>query len=136
VTVELAVATAKRLLADRAGRIRLRDLVKSETESILVALATLGGDGDNASEDEFERRILQLEAASAKLAAIVAAGTYWGDASHVGIWTEAIQRLGDRGYDEGYQHLSSLRGYAGTPVMYSCAVGPWQQVSTTSSRQY
>lgn len=122
-TIELAVATAKRLLADQAGRIRLRDMVKSETESVLVILAALGGDGDDTSEDEFERRVLRLEAASAKLAAIAAAGAYWGDASHVPIWTEAIQRLGDRGYDDGYNHLSALRGYAGTLVMYSGAVG-------------
>ena len=122
-TVELAVATAKRLLADQTGRIRLRDLVKSEAESILVTLAAMGGDGDDDSEDEFERRILRIEGASAKLAAIVAVGAYWGDALHDAIWTEAIQRLGDRGYDEGYQHLSSLRGYAGTLVMYSGAVG-------------
>jgi hypothetical protein len=122
-TVELAVATAKRLLADQAGRIRLRDLVKSETESILVTLAGLGDDGEDASDDEFERRIVQLESASAKLAAIVAAGAYWGDTPHTAIWTEAIQRLGDRGYDQGYQHLSALRGYAATLVMYSGAVG-------------
>ncbi len=122
-TIELAVATAKRHLAEGSGRIRLRDLAKSETESILAVLEGLGGDGDDPGEDEFERRILRLEIASAKLAAIVAAGAYWGDASHVAVWTEAIQRLGDRGYDQGYQHLSALRGYAGTLVMYSGAVG-------------
>jgi hypothetical protein len=122
-TVELALATAKRYLVDTSGRIRLRDLVKAETEAVLETMSTLGPDGAQPTNDEFERRIRLIEAATMKLAAIVAAGCFWGEKGHLPIWTEALERLGGRGYDQGAEPLYRLRGYAGTIVMYSGAVG-------------
>jgi SIR2-like domain len=56
VTVELAVAAAKRHLVDPSGRIRLRDLVKTETDAVLATIASLGDDNGVFSVDEFERR--------------------------------------------------------------------------------
>lgn len=122
-TVDLAVAAAKRYLVDPSGRIRLRDLAKSETEAVLAAMAALGGDGDQPTDDEFERRMVVIEAATAKIAAIVSAGCFWGDQSHLGIWIETLQRLGNRGYDSGYEPLFKLHGYPATIVIYAGAVG-------------
>jgi hypothetical protein len=121
-TVDVAVATAKRLLADPSGRIRLRDLAKSETNAVLAVLDGIGDDGGDSSEDEFERRIVRIEGATAKLAAILATGAYWGDTEHISIWVEALQRVGDRGYDQGYRHLNWLRGYPATILLYSASV--------------
>jgi hypothetical protein len=122
-TVELAVAATKRYLAADSGRIRLRDLIKAETEATFATVAGLGNDDSDGSNDEFERRILAIEAATARLAAIAATTAYWGSENEDSIWIETMQRLGDRGYDNGFEHLSRVRGYAGSIVLYAACIG-------------
>jgi SIR2-like domain len=122
-TVELAVAAAKRDLVDQSGRIRLRDLVKAETDAVLATLADLGDDNGVFAVDELERRLVLCETSTAKLAAVFAVGCYWGDASHLGVWIEALQRLGSRGYDNGLEAYFKLRGYPATICLYAGAIG-------------
>jgi hypothetical protein len=118
-TVDLAIAQVKRLLADPAGRIRLRDLVVRETEAALAVLAGVGGDGGPGTAEEVDRRLRVLGEGAARLAAIAAVICFWGDGPEVGVVCEALARLGRRGYDQGNSWLWPLRGYPATLAMYA-----------------
>lgn len=94
-TRELAMATAKRYLAEERHFIRLEDLVKNETSRLVSALS--GPDFDVGSPkpdaDTILARVEKYEALTSTLASIFIVGCYWGSPQHFCLWRRSIERV-------------------------------------------
>ena len=90
----VAVATVKRYLVDPAARIRLSDLVKSETEELHARLYSgrFGLTG-NLTPDQLDKRADLYENFGEVLGAMLATGAYWGAADAEALWTGSVRRI-------------------------------------------
>lgn len=126
-TVDIAVATLKRLIADRSLRIRLHDLVMDEAEKLRSATSDECFPRtdeefrqDNASE-YIRNRVKRYQSESEVLVNLVAVGCMWGEEDeHDLLWGQALERVANRSkaYD-GNNWLLGLRNYPAVRVMYA-----------------
>lgn len=102
-STKIAIASAKRYLAEDRYQIRLHDLVTEETERVYSTLteANFPVNGVNFSIDELKRRLSRYEASLETLIALLATGCYWGTNNHRKLWVKVIERIGNSSVNRG-----------------------------------
>lgn len=131
----LAIAAAKRHLADDSGRIRLHDLFIAEGDRAKGLAMSVQARADQSSLAEFEQRASLLESSVSTLAPLVATVCYWGDDRHVEPVVEVLDRLVDDSPANGLTNLIALRNYPAALVLTAGLLGAiagkkWHTVST------
>ncbi len=119
-----AVALLKRYLPDPTHRIRLTDLITSETESLVERIAELPVAIDDVAA-VYEARMRTYEDASARLATLLAVGARFSDTEkHDQLWTDTVSRLANRSLvGSGKTHLINMQQYPTLLAMYAIAFG-------------
>ncbi len=96
VSVELAVEEVKRAITDPTAHISLHDLVSREVELIRQEIAGDRFDLDaTITAESMQTRLLEYEALSEKLLAMLGALAYHDDGRQSGVLARAIERLAD-----------------------------------------
>ncbi len=124
----LARAAVKRYVVDPAQRIRLEDLLTTETRKVLRALSDVP-DGwylPALSVDFIETRLRHYESLTATLRDIVAAGCYWGGPDQNALWTDVIKRLANVARPYSYpfsdEHVVTARLYPALLTFYAAGI--------------
>ena len=120
----IAVASLKRFLTEDRFRIELRDLVLSEVERQMTALAALPVHFAHASkgtlEAQFFTRLELYESRMEMLIPLLAHGCLYGTPAQATIWQDAILRMVSfPPYSAGHDQLINLRRYPATMLMYA-----------------
>ena len=119
-----AVVMLKRYLPDPTHRIRLIDLVASETESLVERITELPVAIDDV-EAAYEDRLRTYEQDSARLATLLAVGARFSDTErHDQLWTDTVSRLATWPLaGSGNTHLINMQQYPTLLAMYAVALG-------------
>lgn len=119
-----AVARLKRYLSDPVHRIRLHDLMLTETDRLIDAVANLLVNAPDANPVYLER-LREYEIASARLMTLLATGAYFSRSEdHDQILAAAIDRLANRQTERaGNVVLIELQQYPALLAMYATAIG-------------
>src|SRR5439155_10183574 len=120
-----AAATIKRYILDPNARIRLHDLVHEETERVIAELtaAAFPAQTNLQPAEEVQRRVAKYEALTETLRAILITGCYWGNQTHVPLWTGCLQRVANAtGSRNGLVYLLKLRRYPALVLLYAAGV--------------
>lgn len=123
-TAPLAVATAKRYLAEDRHRIRLHELVTGETERLYggfsdEAFPLYGGSTPN--EEEFKTRVERYRRTADVLLALTVTGCYWDERPGKGVWEDSVQRIANPQSRPGgtfYPLWDELRLYPALLLLY------------------
>lgn len=123
-TAPLAVAMAKRYLAEDRHRIRLHDLVTEETERLYAEASSqevfpLHGDSP-PTEEEFQRRARRYREMTDVLLNIMVTGCYWDGRPGKGVWEGSVERAANLPGPDGmhYQLWEDLRLYPALLLLY------------------
>lgn len=123
-TAPLAVATAKRYLAEDRHKIRLHDLVTGETERLYGELSDeafpLYG-GSTPNEEEFKTRVERYRRLTDVLLALTVTGCYWDKRPEKGVWEDSVQRIANPPSKSGgmfYPLWDELRLYPALLLLY------------------
>jgi hypothetical protein len=124
-SVQTAVASTKKYLAEHRYRIHLYDLVNGE---VIRAIGKLSSpDLTNlhipASSESLTERVRKYEAACNSLVAMAATCGQWGDPKTAEVWQIAQQRLYTITNSEGYQQLIDFQRYPITLITYAACMG-------------
>lgn len=123
-SVKMAVATVKRYLVEPAAKIRLRDLVHEETEKLYRELngaafplhTTLHPEG-------IQQRMEKYGALGETLLSVIVTGCYWGDAQHLKLWVDSLERIANpAGNNAGVVSLINLRRYPSLLFLYAAGL--------------
>lgn len=119
-----AVARLKRYLPDPVHRIRLTDLVTTETERLISRLADLPASVFDVPAI-YEDRVRTYEEATARLAALLAVGARFSDAErHDQLWTDTVKRPANRPLIASARvPLINMHQYPTLLAMYAVALG-------------
>lgn len=119
-----AVARLKRYLPDPTHRIRLSDLISTETVNLIKQVAGLPVAGDDVGAI-YEQRIRAYEEASVRLATLLAVGARFSDnEQHDQLWADTVDRLANRPLaGSGKTHLINMQQYPTLLAMYALALG-------------
>ncbi len=126
-TAPLAVATTKRYLAEDRHRIRLEDLVRSETERLYAELFTPElyppGEYTDVTETGFSTRVEGYRRRTEVLLAMMIAGCYHDDAERT-VWSDALERIANPPEVSGsyYPVLWQMRRYPALLLLYGGAI--------------
>lgn len=124
-STKLAVATAKRYLADSTSHIRLRDLVHEETEKLVAELTDerFPIQTNIAHADELKKRLAEYNALCQTPLALLITGCYWGAPSHARLWAQCLQRVASTAHNStGLVYLNRLRSYPALLLMYGAGL--------------
>jgi hypothetical protein len=124
-SAKLAAATLKRYLPDPNARIRLHDVVHEETERLVAELTATAFPAENRLEptEEVNRRVAKYDALTATLRSVLITGCYWGNETHLPLWTDCVQRVSNLTAEGGgYVYLVKLRKYPALVLMYAAGV--------------
>ena len=126
-SIDLLVKSAKRYIAEPEYRIRLDDLLTSETQSFLEKLesADLPVEGESFSAEEFQRQVDTYEATVEPLARIVGVLGRWGEKEEWKIIVDIVRSIlfyADRKRD-GSTPLLSLRSYPAVLLVAAYGIG-------------
>jgi hypothetical protein len=127
-TAPLAVATAKRYLAEDRHRIRLHELVTGETERLYgecfgESFPLHGSSAPN--EEQFETRVERYRRLTEVLLALMVTGCYWDDRPGKRIWEDSVQRIANPPSRSGgtyYALWDELRLYPALLLLYGGGV--------------
>jgi hypothetical protein len=123
-TAPLAVATAKRYLAEDRHRIRLHELVTEETERLYAEAFSEETfplySGSAPTEEEFETRAKRYRNMIEVLLALTVTGCYWDERPGKGIWEQSVQRIANPPEPRGprLQLWEELRLYPALLLLY------------------
>lgn len=128
-SAQLAVASLKQYLPEDRHRIRLHDLIISETQRCYEAISDQerfplgrGGFADNTAFDvEFLRQVRSYESLSEILLALFIHGCYWSETRHDGLWIKSLERLAQPHQIQGQyaEGLLRLRRYPALLLLYA-----------------
>ena len=126
-SIDLLVESAKRYIAEPEYRIRLDELLTSETQSFLEKLksADLPVEGGSFSAEEFQRQVDTYEATVEPLARIVGVLGRWGEKEEWKIIVDIVRSIlfyADRKRD-GSTPLLGLRSYPAVLLAAAYGIG-------------
>lgn len=119
-----AVAAMKRYLPDPAQRIRLHDVVMNEAESVRQRVAAVRN--DQPAREALLAAVAHAEAGTETLMALMAAGGYFGDATHRSLWTRVIEHVGRVDYERPGTYYPIWRDLQRLPAqlaLYAAGIG-------------
>jgi hypothetical protein len=123
-TAPLAVAIAKRYLAEDRHRIRLHDLVTDEAERLYgdaFSEETFPLQRESVpNEEDFKARARQYRSMTDVLLGIMVTGCYWDERPGKGVWEDSVQRIANpmRPREAFYPPLEELRLYPALLLLY------------------
>ena len=123
-TAPLAVATAKRYLAEDRHRIRLHDLVMEETERLhgdAFSEETFPLQRESIpSEEDFGTRAKRYRSMVDVLLTLTVTGCYWDERPGKGVWEDSVQRIANppRPRESFYSPLEELRLHPALLLLY------------------
>jgi hypothetical protein len=120
-SVELMIATAKRLQARPEHRIELDDLIGDEVRGISRALE--GPDGGIDSNERIAETIERYEGLVEILARVLSVMGKWGDGTESRAVNQVLSQLGTRAILGGLTRLIFLRTYPGVLALYGYGLG-------------
>lgn len=122
----LARATVKRYIVNPTERIRLQNLVTSETRRVLHSLAETPDGWYSAvpTAELIESRLSHYEARTATLRDIVSTGCYWGESEQRELWVGILRRLANvpRVYGSLYESVAQARLYPALLILYAAGI--------------
>lgn len=120
----VAVATVKRYLMEPRFRIRLDDLLRDETELAYSGFMSqrFAVTASPMSKEEFLQRVNDYEDTADRLAAVMAALSYYDEGSNSRLITRCIERLVQVTREDGLIALLALRFYPALLVLYAAGV--------------
>jgi hypothetical protein len=90
------VAALKVFLPDERLRIRLQDLIDSETQKLIRDLGSQDlGMGIEFSNEEVDRRLNRYADLARPVGQLLAVGGYWGSLAQAKLWSRAVQAVGN-----------------------------------------
>jgi hypothetical protein len=93
-TIDVAVATAKKYLMEEKYRIQLADMLTRETTRLLEATSDdFFPPNVQIDETEFKRRIARYEAQTEILLRLMITGCYWSQSYHKELWLRTLKRV-------------------------------------------
>jgi hypothetical protein len=122
---KIAVAAAKRHLADPTAHIRLRDLVHEETERLVAELTDQAFPAHSSLEatDELKQRLPKYNALCEILLSLLVTGCYWGGPQHAKLWVDSLQRVASSPQStSGLVYLNKLRNYPALLLLYGAGL--------------
>ena len=121
---EVAVTRLKRHLPDPTQRIRLYDLVTSETDAVIDQISDLPM-GMQSDLGAYLDRMAVYEQAAAGLMKLLATGAFFSDsADHDQLWVRSIERLATRPrHGAGDKCLIDMQRYPTLLAIYALGVG-------------
>jgi hypothetical protein len=124
-SVQSAVAQAKRYLPEAKHQIRLHDLLMGEIETLIDETSAARYPVQHQlSSEGVVRRIADFEALSAVAASIIATGCLWGAEEHHSLWVKAINRLVNVGSRLSGNSLAlDLARYPAVLLHYAAGIG-------------
>jgi len=128
-STEVAVATVKRYVAESRHRVRLMDLMRKETESV-VAAATLErtNQANETLPDAYVRHLSELEAVSEKLCRMGIAIATFDDGTNAALLASTVERLLQVPHLTGSE-LQNLQRYPALLFFYSTGIAAVQAES-------
>jgi hypothetical protein len=122
----MAAASVKRYIVDPAARIRLHDLVQTETEKLFSAITgpAFRVPGVYVHEAEINARLRKYENLTEVLLAMVIAGCYWSDApTDSRNWVASLQRIGNsQQMNTNLNVLLKLQKYPALLLLYGAGI--------------
>ena len=120
----VAAATLKRYLPDPLQRIRLHDLVRTETDRVArwIEEDTSKRRNEAWDVDKSLEQLERYEALTANLRAMLAAGAFYGTDDHTDLWIQSLGRVAQAS-DDLQVARTSLTRYPGLLVLYTAALG-------------
>ncbi len=125
-TAAVAMAEAKRCIAEPGKPIRLDDLVRKETRAVAALLETDFDVSDPPpSNESIRERIEKAESATTGLAAMLGAIGCWGSGDHARVARRALEAIGTFKSKSGtiYPVWERLRFYPACLAMYATGIG-------------
>ena len=124
-SVEAAVSSLKRYVAERRYRIQLSDLIDVTVERFIEA--TSGGDytvngSSTVTTESATARVRGYEAAGSTLLALAPIGGYWAEEDHCPVWRRALSRL-TPSRRNGLVFWLGMQRYPGTLLLYALGLG-------------
>ena len=123
-SVKIAIASAKKYLADDRHNIRLHDLYNQTTEELYSKISDESfkcqkPGGAPWAIEEFKKRVKKYEGLIEIPQALLITGCYWGNSTHVGLFQKMLQRLASYQDDNGFNILRNLQLYPALILLYS-----------------
>ena len=125
-SIEAAVVSVKRYIAEPRYRIQYSDLVDEAVETVIQATSveafSMQG-GPAPTGESITARVRGYEAASSTLMAMALVGGFWVEEEHYPLWQRALQRLGSKRSDSGNVLWLGLQSYPATLLLYALGLG-------------
>jgi len=120
-SAKVAVAQAKKYLAEHKYRIQLHDLLMQEVERIVEEAAPRNYPvTESFKNEDIVKRIAAFEALSETAIGIISIGCYWGDREHRPLWVSAVDRLANPSRPQAWNNtLQGLRVYPAMLLLYA-----------------
>lgn len=119
-SAKIAVTNLKKYIVDDKHKIRLHDLVVTETEKLYFELNDKNYSMHTQfSKEELTGRVKRYETLSEIVLSLIVNGCYWGDKSNDGLWAKCIERIvNPSGERSGYDVWLHLRLYPALLLLY------------------
>ena len=124
-SVEAAVTSLKRYLAEPRYRIRLSDLVDDTVEKVVSSVSTeaFGTNSPKPDTETITARVRSYEAACSTLLPMAVIGGAWAEDGHFAVWQRALERLATARYTSGKAIWLGLQRYPATLTLYALGLG-------------
>ena len=125
-SVEAAVFSLKRYIAEPRFRIQLSDLIQETVEHVVQMTSGSGFDvqsGSTLNSKSITNRVRNYDAACHILLALAFVGGAWSEEEHYTVWRRAFERLGSRRADSGIVVWLNLQRYPATLLLYALGIG-------------
>jgi hypothetical protein len=120
-SAKIAVTNLKKYIVDDRHKIRLHDLLVTETEKLYAELDdnNFPVQGVQFSKEELAGRVKKYETLLEIVLSLIVNGCYWGDKRTEGLWANCINRIvNPSGERNGYTMWLNLRLYPALLLLY------------------
>ena len=118
----MAAATLRNYLVDERHRIRLRELVMREVETLCESVANEYPSVDHSVPDSLQKLLSRYEAATEMVLTLIINGCYWGDQQHEEIWINSLQRVASCYEDRPRHRGADFALYPALILLYGAGI--------------
>lgn len=120
-SAKIAVTNLKKYIVEDKHKIRLYDLLTTETEKLYAELndKNFPAQGIPFSKEELANRVKRYETLSEIVLSLMINGCYWGDKRNEGLWAKCLDRIvNPSGERSGYNVWLNLKLYPALLLLY------------------